>query len=332
MRQSITSTTSKTYKSAFDCYCRFVRLSNIQDGSSMPPISEDLLMTFATYCCQTLHLSYATIKLYICGIKFQYLVAGLPGPFDAQHSLNRLQMVLKGIKRTSMGHKISRLPITMEILNLLCINLRQGLFSPYVNLLMETVCVVAFFAFMRCAEFTCTRTFDPAANLCMGDIKFCTSHVDIRLKQSKADPFRKGIHIKLFCMRDRTCPYCLLMRYFSVRKSLFPSSSSDSTSFFVDSLGQPLTRTEFLSLLKQTLQAAGLSDTAYTGHSFRIGAATSAATANIEDHMIKTMGRWASDSYCRYIKTPISALHSAHVALFKQCASKGPGQASNSSI
>ncbi|VDI02263.1 mediator of RNA polymerase II transcription subunit 24 [Mytilus galloprovincialis] len=39
----------------------------------------------------------------------------------------------------------------------------------------------------------------------------------------------------------------------------------------------------------------------------RIGAATSAGKAKIEDHLIKTLGRWTSDSYIRYIRvTPAS--------------------------
>ncbi|CAC5363321.1 unnamed protein product [Mytilus coruscus] len=41
----------------------------------------------------------------------------------------------------------------------------------------------------------------------------------------------------------------------------------------------------------------------YNGHSFRIGAATSAGKANIGDHLIKTLSRWNSDSYCRYVRT-----------------------------
>ena len=42
----------------------------------------------------------------------------------------------------------------------------------------------------------------------------------------------------------------------------------------------------------------------YNTHSFRIGAATSAKQAGISDVHIKTLGRWQSDAYQRYIRTP----------------------------
>ena len=42
------------------------------------------------------------------------------------------------------------------------------------------------------------------------------------------------------------------------------------------------------------------------GRSFRIGAATSAASCGLPGHLIKTLGRWSSDAYQIYIRTPIS--------------------------
>jgi len=43
----------------------------------------------------------------------------------------------------------------------------------------------------------------------------------------------------------------------------------------------------------------------YAGHSFRIGAATTAAVMGLEDSAIQTLGRWESSlvsSYKRYIR------------------------------
>jgi hypothetical protein len=59
----------------------------------------------------------------------------------------------------------------------------------------------------------------------------------------------------------------------------------------------------------------GYNSTLYNGHSFRIGASTSAWSVNIQDHLIKTLGRWPTDSYCRYIRTSKETIQKAQKAL-----------------
>ena len=42
----------------------------------------------------------------------------------------------------------------------------------------------------------------------------------------------------------------------------------------------------------------------YAGHSFRIGAASTAAANGIEVSIIQTLGRWISSAYLDYIRIP----------------------------
>lgn len=68
--------------------------------------------------------------------------------------------------------------------------------------------------------------------------------------------------------------------------------------------GRPLTRPRFVAKVKEALALAGVDNTCYSGHSFRSGAATTAAEQGVSDTMIKTLGRWKSDAYQLYVKTP----------------------------
>ena len=56
--------------------------------------------------------------------------------------------------------------------------------------------------------------------------------------------------------------------------------------------------------VKALLSAANYISSSYAGHSFRIGAATTAALVGLPVHMIKTLGRWKSEAYQLYIRTP----------------------------
>ena len=72
--------------------------------------------------------------------------------------------------------------------------------------------------------------------------------------------------------------------------------------------GSFLTRGRLPNETRLLLSKGGLNSGEFTGHSFRIGAATTAASANLPPWLIKVLGRWPSDCFERCIKTPPSVL------------------------
>lgn len=94
------------------------------------------------------------------------------------------------------------------------------------------------------------------------------------------------------------CPVAAILQYPEVRPSL------SSGPLFILQNGSPLTHEKFVSMVKEALRAANVDQSLYVGHSFRIGAATTAARAGIPDHLIKALGRWESDTYQTYIHIP----------------------------
>ena len=65
------------------------------------------------------------------------------------------------------------------------------------------------------------------------------------------------------------------------------------------------------------LSAAGVDTSKYAGHSFCIGAATTAAKLGIQESLIRTMGQWESSTYLLYIRTPREKICSVAKTLLK---------------
>ena len=97
------------------------------------------------------------------------------------------------------------------------------------------------------------------------------------------------------------CPVAALLAYMVQRGSL-PGP------FFKFADGRVLTRVRLVSALHVALQEAGIDDSRFSGHSFRIGAATTAVLQGVPDSLIKMMGRWESAAYQLYIRTPRETL------------------------
>jgi len=56
--------------------------------------------------------------------------------------------------------------------------------------------------------------------------------------------------------------------------------------------------------MREILQKVGIDCSKYLGHSFWIGAATTAAALGIQDSLIKTTGCWESIAYQLYVHAP----------------------------
>ena len=83
----------------------------------------------------------------------------------------------------------------------------------------------------------------------------------------------------------------------------------------------------------KTLTLAGINADNYAGHSFRSGAGTTAAKQGLGDATIKMLGRWKSNAYQLYIKTPRQQLAaiSCHLVVDTETTESGMKDSSNHS-
>jgi len=89
-----------------------------------------------------------------------------------------------------------------------------------------------------------------------------------------------------------------------MRDFLLQCKPTAAGTLFTFANGKRLFRVSLTRELCSVLQGCGLPDDHHFTHSFRIGAATTAATEGIPSWLIKVLGRLSSDSYLHCITTP----------------------------
>ena len=257
------------------------------------------MVYFATELSRT--LTPSTITVYLTAVGFFHRQSGLPDP---THNNPMLQSTQRGIKRLgSPSSQIQRSPIsaiTTLILSKLLDVVRQSKALGYHDQCMISAAfTTAFFGFLRVSEFTVPsrRSFNPHIHPSATDIQWSRNYFVYHLKHSKTDQFFKGQTVQFPRLHNTICPHKAMKNYFKVRKS------HGTSPLFTFADGQPLTRQNFLAHLRYFLEKAHYPYMAFNTHSFRIGAATSAAQAGMTGKAIKRLGRWKSRTYRRYIKT-----------------------------
>ena len=294
--EGLAPATRRTYAVGQQSFATFCNAS----GSSVLPTTESALLLFISHLASK-NISHTTIKVYLAAIRHTHVIAGMHRSFEEQLT-PWLQLALRGIKKTqaiATPTRRVRLPITLQIMCTIKDYLsRQPRSST--NIMLWAACCLAFFGFLRVSEFTVPHhsNYDPDTHLSLTDISLDNRDnprlIAVSIKQSKTDPFRKGVTLYLGATNHPVCPVAGILPYLALR-------GGQPGPLFLTKEGQGLTRQLLSTLLDAVLTKLHLQPSQYNTHSFRIGAATSAAQADIPDRCIKVLGRWRSDAYRQYI-------------------------------
>lgn len=169
--------------------------------------------------------------------------------------------------------------------------------------MLWAACCVGFFGFLCSGEFT----YSAAAQHTLSPLDVAVdSHSDpsivaLHLRQSKTDIFGIGVWVHMGRVDGQICPVKALLGYLSVR-----GMSPGPLFRFADE--SPLSRARLVDAVRSALASCGVPVGGFNGHSFRIGAATTAAECGIPDSLIQTLGRWQSSAFTTYIRTPVSTV------------------------
>ena len=183
----------------------------------------------------------STIRSYISGISFKCKVLNI---FDPTQNFV-VKKMLTGLSRLDKRHDL-RMPVTLSILSKIIPSLPRVCSSNYESILFSAVFTIAFFGFFRVGELVQNTRSDVGHALQTSNVKILTSinALEIRIPISKTDQFGRGAIIVLPATNQ------VVKAYLQLRPNFL-------WSFFRHLSGSPLTRYQFVAVLKSVLQAVG---------------------------------------------------------------------------
>ena len=179
------------------------------------------------------------MKSYLAAVRHEQISLGLGDPHRG--TMPMLEYVVKGLKKRTAGRTSRpRQPITPQILRMLKMVWQSSASKDDAVMLWAAVCM-CFFGFLRSGEVVAPAEadYDPAVHLSYGDVRVddvgTPHYLEVRIKASKTDPFRKGISVYLGRTDTDLCPVAAILGYM-VRRG------SQQGPFFMFQDGRFLTR------------------------------------------------------------------------------------------
>ena len=290
LKSSLAPNSRITYRKAWEVYKNFALTILGSSGVNLVPISLSNLILFVAHL-HTEKKAHATVVTYISAISHIHKMYEIPDPTQSFI----IKKMLAGMHREGKFFDM-RMPITVDILTRIIDSLAVTTQGQFNRTLYKAMFLTAFYGFMRIGEITAGSVH----NIKMDSVSFLqakNSNVAFTItfkssKHSKGIPFK----IRINALKgDRNCPVKALENYLKVR-GLLPGP------LFCNPAGEPVPRFSFSSQLYTCLNYLGLSTKSYKGHSFRIGAATAYASKGFSDSQIRTLGRWRSNAFLKYIR------------------------------
>lgn len=239
----------------------------------------------------------STVITYISALGFPHRLAGLPDP----SKIEMIQLALRGYSKLNPSRD-SRLPITLPLLENILSSCNHTQSSLYNRRLVQGMYAIAFFAALRIGEITCRPTQTQPNLICYNQVSFIRNKeyevtaITITLRHYKHSNPAEPVDIFIYRAKP-VCPVSLLLAYLNLR------GSSPGPLFCWTDLS-PISRNFFTKALGDSLRFCDLDVSGYKSHSFRIGAASWAASKGMSDTQIRAFGRWKSNAFLKYIRLP----------------------------
>jgi len=208
MRAGLGKGTLKSYDCAWVYYCSFCRALDTPHH----PVNLPVVCAYIVHCFTSRKLQPSTIKAAVAGIQFH--LRCLDPSVQSLLGNPSVRLLFNGLRKERPQGNDRRLPITLPILHHLVSVLRAGCFNAPTDVMLEAVCLMAFYGFMRCDEFTCrSSTFLPMHDLSLGDLTVDTCMYTVVLKHSKGVKAGVGTPVVISRIDSSFCPLSSMAKY-----------------------------------------------------------------------------------------------------------------------
>ncbi len=237
--------------------------------------------------------THSTISVHMSALSFLHKINEWSDPTST--------FIVKKLKegsRRAASKPDSRRPITFSLLKKIVALLPSTCSSSYEVALFKCAFFLAFFGFLRVGEYACISKKKLSDHVIkVGDVLLSgRQSLTIHIPHSKTDQGRKGADVTILGLSDEFhSPLHIFRNFLAIRPPV-------AGPLFIHFNQEPLTVFQVSRMLKETIQILGLPKEDFSPHSFRIGAATSAAMRGVSDEEIQLMGRWKSSAFQTYIR------------------------------
>lgn len=312
--------TRRTYESAIKNFESFMSAF-----SSRLPFPVDPVWLCAWLVYTSNQVSHASLKVYICGVKYGQGCLGFEWPTAGAEYVRRVMRFLK--RKYGMAGKATKVALSISLLLRLFIKM-PGWPTPedmsHDDRVIAASSMVATLGFLRGGEFLWSRGSDRALLLGKDVVVARRSGVPavtVAVPQPKTRFWLAAVDVVCFTPEEG-CSFDPA-RLVSKMRQLSPVPMGPRDAAFRMADGRPLSRNVAASRISGLMESAGVSFVDRRGEpvnvkaaSWRAGGVASARAAGICDSVIMELGRWSTYAWLAYSVTELSELKGAMSAMW----------------
>ena len=272
-------------------------------------------MFYITYLDEHLKWHYATIQHHLAVIRSVHIALGMQNPLDNCPRLHQLLCTTRRqqpLPQPDSGHQ----GITSTFLHR-----ARPLHCPssHRDKVLWAALTMGHYGLFCSRQLAQPKLAEAGAH-CFIRVQDVTPHfsvgqlhyVCVFLASSKTNHFHQGCPVIIGCTRPPICRACKAWHLLQHHQHM--GSSPEDPFFKINN--RALDRVTLVNHIKHLATSLGLDLSRYSGHSLRIGGATSATEAGLSQWQIKLLGHLNSQAYQIYIKQdPLACVDlAAHMA------------------